>query len=157
MAGYTVTMMEKEEPLPNRIRELRTGLGLTQPELADMTSTTKQQIGRLETGKVDLTLTWARRLARAFDCRPGDLLLLEDQPEPLIDEVLFSEVYVSAANWLILHADFLKTRGADIAPERMAKVIRHIYNKMATAQARPAPEVVNVATADLLDGLVETL
>jgi SOS-response transcriptional repressor LexA len=60
--------------LPNRIREHRERLGLSQAELAERVDTSQPQIDRLEKGERGLTDKWMRRLAAGLQCDPADLL-----------------------------------------------------------------------------------
>lgn len=68
------------EHLLNRIREIRTAAGMSQEQLGELIGTTKQQVGRIENGGVELNLRWMRAIARAFHCAPADLLTDQDNP-----------------------------------------------------------------------------
>jgi transcriptional regulator with XRE-family HTH domain len=58
-----------------RIKELRTEAGLSQPQLAVKAGVDQGGLSRIERGlKVNPTLDVLRRLARALDCRVADLL-----------------------------------------------------------------------------------
>jgi len=61
---------------PNHLRAWRDFRKLTQQEVADrcVPPTTKQNYQALETGQMQLSAKWLRRLAPAFDTRPGFLL-----------------------------------------------------------------------------------
>jgi transcriptional regulator with XRE-family HTH domain len=61
-------------PLPNRIRELREKLGMTQQELADLMGVNKKDVSRYETGFSTLNIEWMQRFARALRVHPQDLL-----------------------------------------------------------------------------------
>jgi transcriptional regulator with XRE-family HTH domain len=58
----------------NRIREFRLRNGLSQERLAETVGCGHQQIYKLETGKVDLSHRWMKRLAPALGCEPWELL-----------------------------------------------------------------------------------
>jgi DNA-binding XRE family transcriptional regulator len=73
------------EYLPNRIREIRTMMDMSQEELGSRIGTSKQQVGRIEIGKVELNLRWMRKIADAFQCTVADLLVEEDNPYRLND------------------------------------------------------------------------
>lgn len=60
--------------LPNRIREIRERLGLSQAELAARIKTSQPQIDRLEKAQRSLRDTWMRRLAAGLECEPADLI-----------------------------------------------------------------------------------
>lgn len=58
----------------NRIREIREARGISQAELAKRVRTSQPQIKRLEQGERRLTEDWMRRIAKALDVNPADLL-----------------------------------------------------------------------------------
>ncbi|WP_310532534.1 helix-turn-helix domain-containing protein [Novosphingobium sp.] len=65
---------------PNRIREHRMAEGLSQQALADRIGTSKVTISDLETGKMQFTQDYMRRIAYALEILPADLLPLSDNP-----------------------------------------------------------------------------
>ncbi|MEJ0015681.1 MAG: helix-turn-helix transcriptional regulator [Acetobacteraceae bacterium] len=50
-------------PYPNRLAEWMAAAGLTDPALAELAGTSKQQIFKLRRGERKLTVEWAHRLA----------------------------------------------------------------------------------------------
>ena len=68
---------------PNRIRELRKRLGLSQAALAERIGSSQPQIDRLEKNGRRLTDDWMRRLAAALECEPADILPLPGDVPPL--------------------------------------------------------------------------
>ncbi|MCP4539688.1 MAG: helix-turn-helix domain-containing protein [Chloroflexi bacterium] len=58
----------------NRIREIRKQRDLTLEQVADLASTSHQQIQRLESGERRLTVEWMERVASALRCNPAELL-----------------------------------------------------------------------------------
>lgn len=58
----------------NRIKELREAGGLSQEELAERLSTTKQTVSRHEREERRLNDVWMRRYAEALSVKPADLL-----------------------------------------------------------------------------------
>ena len=68
----------------NRIRDIRRQMGLTLAEVAARCTppTTAQTIGRLETGKRNLSLAWMNRIATALDVGPELLLRGEEREQP---------------------------------------------------------------------------
>jgi len=70
----------------NRIRELRKAAGLTQTELGDLVGLHQTQIGNLENGSRNLTIEWARRIAKALSVTTADILGEQDNPDRLSDE-----------------------------------------------------------------------
>ncbi len=65
--------------MTNRIKELRRRRGLTQDSLGKLVGTGRSQIVKLERGERRLTVEWMRRLARALECHPADLLSSEPE------------------------------------------------------------------------------
>lgn len=68
-SGYNSVMTD------NRIREIRIDRGLSQQALADAVGTSKTQISKLEKSQRRLTDEWMRRLARALECHPAELMM----------------------------------------------------------------------------------
>ncbi|WP_421782666.1 helix-turn-helix domain-containing protein [Kiloniella litopenaei] len=60
--------------MKNRIKELRTSLGISQQRLADLAKTSSQQIGNLERGDRKLSHEWMERVSSALGVSPSDLL-----------------------------------------------------------------------------------
>lgn len=70
----------------NRIRELRTARDMSQQALGDTIGCSKMTISDLERGNQELTLDYMRRIARALNVKPADLMLDEDNPDRLSSE-----------------------------------------------------------------------
>lgn len=68
----------------SKITELREALGLSQAELAALAETTQPTIGRLETGKMELTKKWAERLAPHLNTT-AEVLLFAPAGEPVVE------------------------------------------------------------------------
>ncbi len=66
--------------LPNRIKELREARGWSQTKLSTLVHCHHTKIGRLETGKQQLTKLWMDRLAAVFGISPTDLIARPDTP-----------------------------------------------------------------------------
>ena len=58
----------------NRIRDIRQARGMTQKELADRLGVNQSMISDYESGKVDLSLTKAVKIAYILECDLNDLL-----------------------------------------------------------------------------------
>lgn len=73
----------------NRIKEIRKEKRLSQERLGDIVGTTKQHIGRLESGKSSLSDVWLERLSKALGCTKAELLgetpVLTPQDKALLD------------------------------------------------------------------------
>lgn len=76
----------------NNIRKLRKSADLTQAELGQAVGLHQTQIGKFENGDRNLTIEWARRIARVIGDKlqqritVADLLGDEDMPYRLTDE-----------------------------------------------------------------------
>jgi len=65
---------------PNRIKELRLALDMSQEELATLAGCSKMQISGLERGRPRLDIIWMQRLAPWLGVTPGELLNPGDNP-----------------------------------------------------------------------------
>lgn len=83
--GYIRLVSDNDQP-PNRIRELREQQEISQAELARRINVTPPALQKIEAGARKLDQQWMRRIARALDCDPADLLPATDNPWALSDE-----------------------------------------------------------------------
>ena len=65
--------------MKNRIQELRTLRRITQQELADAVSVTRQTIISLENGRYNASPLLAHKIARYFDTTIEDIFLFEEE------------------------------------------------------------------------------
>lgn len=65
--------------MKNRIQELRALRRITQQELADAVSVTRQTIISLENGRYNASLLLAHKIARYFDTAIEDIFLFEEE------------------------------------------------------------------------------
>lgn len=77
------TTPEYPSGMSARLEALRKRKGLSQDGLAKLAHTSQPQIDRLEKGKRQLTVAWAKRLAPLVDAKPLDLLPPELQDPKL--------------------------------------------------------------------------
>jgi transcriptional regulator with XRE-family HTH domain len=75
----TLAPSSEGEVFGAHLRELRTGLGLTQAQLAEKARTSTPFISQLERGVTTPTLGMLLRLAEALDRRPSDLIKIFDR------------------------------------------------------------------------------
>jgi DNA-binding XRE family transcriptional regulator len=75
---------QKEEPVFNRVEELRVAKGLTRQQMADAVGVHYQTIGYLERGEYSPSLLLALRIAEALDNEVGEIFSI--RPFPLIDK-----------------------------------------------------------------------
>lgn len=73
--------------MKNRILELRKDRGYTLADLAEKTSSTPQQIGRLEKGERRLTTDWMEKIASALNVLPEDLMTPNHGERVVIPEI----------------------------------------------------------------------
>ncbi len=58
----------------NKITELRLEKKLSQAQLGEKIGTSAAQINRLENGKIQLTIFWMEKIAKALSVQPSDLV-----------------------------------------------------------------------------------
>ncbi|NDD62649.1 MAG: transcriptional regulator [Acidobacteria bacterium] len=68
---------QKEEPVFNRVEELRLAKGMTRQELADAAGVHYQTIGYLERGEYSPSLVLALRIARVLGLEVGEIFSIE--------------------------------------------------------------------------------
>jgi DNA-binding XRE family transcriptional regulator len=77
-----------ERATDNRIAELRAARGLSVTQMAEKVNANLQTYHDVETGKTRLSLDWMRRIARALEVAPSELLLPSDLAYDLSDQEL---------------------------------------------------------------------
>lgn len=70
-----------EEPVVNQIETIRTSLGLSRQELADLVGVHYQTIGYLERGEYSPSLALALRIAKALNKEVSELFSLTESKE----------------------------------------------------------------------------
>jgi DNA-binding XRE family transcriptional regulator len=75
-----------EDPITNRLLELRTDRDITRHDLADAVGVHYQTIGYLERGEYSPSLVLALRIARVLDLPVESLFSLDPLPETQADE-----------------------------------------------------------------------
>lgn len=83
MDKRTVLVLDNLGDMKNRIKELREARGLTQPALAKLAGTTKNQLVKLESGSRRLSDHWAQRLAPHLGVQPYELFMSAEVVTPL--------------------------------------------------------------------------
>lgn len=75
---YAMSMSrQKEDPVFNRVEELRNARGLTRQELADAVGVHYQTIGYLERGEYSPSLLLALKIAKALDAEIPELFSIK--------------------------------------------------------------------------------
>ncbi len=69
--------------MKTHILDLRKEKGITQSELADAISVTRQTIISLENNKYKASLTLAHKIAQYFGCTIEDIFIFEEEEENL--------------------------------------------------------------------------
>ena len=77
--GY-IRLVTDNTKAPNRIRELREAIGMSQAELARRINVTPPALQKVEVGTRGLDQQWMRRIAPVLGVTPADLLPIEDNP-----------------------------------------------------------------------------
>ena len=67
--------------MKNKIAELRRTLGLTQQDMADRLSVSRQTVISLENGRYNPSIMLAFRIARLFEKQIEDVFLFEESEE----------------------------------------------------------------------------
>lgn len=82
----------------NRIKELRKAAGLTQPQLAELAGTTKNQLVKLESSDRRLSDHWAERLAPHLNVKPYELFM---SAESAANSLRFVPLvgHIACGNW----------------------------------------------------------
>lgn len=75
----SVKMPRRSMNVKNKIQELRKARKVTQQELADALSVTRQTIISLENGKYNASLTLAHKAAQFFGITIEELFIFEDE------------------------------------------------------------------------------
>lgn len=70
----------------NRIKQLRKNLKITQAELAKQVGIAVSYMTMIENGDRDMDTTLMRKIAKALNVKPYELLPEEEQPEILSEE-----------------------------------------------------------------------
>ncbi|MEH2180250.1 substrate-binding domain-containing protein [Nostoc sp.] len=83
--------MKLEVNLCNNLKSIRTRLGISQQELANMAGVTRQSIGGVESGQYAPSVAMSLRLAKALGCQVEDLFWFE-QDLPEVEAVLTKAV-----------------------------------------------------------------
>jgi DNA-binding XRE family transcriptional regulator len=68
-----------EDPVFNQIEQIRTDLGLSRQELADLVGVHYQTIGYLERGEYSPSLVLALRIAKSLNTEVSELFSLTEQ------------------------------------------------------------------------------
>lgn len=77
--GY-IRLVTSNTKAPNRIRELREAIGMSQAELARRINVTPPALQKVEVGTRGLDQHWMRRIAPILGVTPAELLPEEDNP-----------------------------------------------------------------------------
>ncbi len=64
--------------MTNRIKELRSSMGITQEDLAKSVGTTRQTIISLENGKYDASLKLAHKISKFFETEIEKVFIFEE-------------------------------------------------------------------------------
>ena len=77
----TAMSRNSEEPVFNQIEEIRTSLGLSRQELADLVGVHYQTIGYLERGEYSPSLVLALRIAQTLNKEVSEVFSLTEPKE----------------------------------------------------------------------------
>lgn len=119
-------MVVAAEQCPNRIREIRKSKGLTLVELAERINVKNGTMSRIERGDLQLTLDYMRRIGRALDVTPAELLSEDDNPLAgldaeqrfVLDTMLDDRSGAGATRALYRVSESLRDFSAEPAPDQ---------------------------------------
>lgn len=83
--GY-IRLVSDNTISPNRIRELRDAIGMSQAELARRIHVTPSALQKVEIGARKLDQEWMRRVAAVLDVSPAEILPVDDNPWMLSED-----------------------------------------------------------------------
>lgn len=72
--------------MENRLKEIRKQRKITQVELAEKCNVAQGTIQKLETGAIELNITWMRELSKILNIEPYELLPKDMQPADITPE-----------------------------------------------------------------------
>ena len=109
--------------MTSKLEKIRVSRGLSQRRLEGLSGIKQQQISLMEKGLVTINFTQARRLAKALDCQPSDVVDIDAGYNKLSKEELqnvhkylqatFDLTDISLANLLNMDVSELKDFGND--------------------------------------------
>ncbi|MBW4508861.1 MAG: helix-turn-helix domain-containing protein [Scytonematopsis contorta HA4267-MV1] len=83
--------MKQDSELRNSLRSIRTRLGMSQQDLANLAGVTRQTISGVESGQYSPSVAITLRLAKALGCQVEDLFWFE-QDSPFVEALLTKSV-----------------------------------------------------------------
>ena len=146
--------------MENRIKIIRENRKLSREALANLVGCGKMQIYRMETNRVDLTLNWIERLAKALECQPYELLPDEYLPKGIhINNATISTIQTINLKLIMNIIDtlnfFLKQEKATMDDENRLKLINYLYSKSVKNEELPlAIDAWTSADPAILKGIV---
>jgi putative molybdopterin biosynthesis protein len=83
--------VKQESDIRNNLKSIRTRLGMSQQELANLAGVTRQTISGVESGQYAPSVAISLRLAKALGCQVEDLFWFEEDL-PQIEATLTKDV-----------------------------------------------------------------
>ena len=122
-------MVDLEKSFGRRVRELRTGAGMTQPQLAEAIDMSVEWVRRIENGGASPSFDTISALAKALHVRPEDLFA-EKSPTPAARLTLAMQgLSDEEVAWLLEGAQLLHTSAQS-----------HREGRGAPSRSKPRPE-----------------
>lgn len=113
-------MSTTDTPPRNRVRELRLARKMTINQLAAKLGVAFSSLQKIETGSVDLDLTWMSKLSQALRVKPFELLPQAWQPEQIHGVGGNSE---DLRDMIEIVEEFLSERKQILTPSQKAELI----------------------------------
>lgn len=123
------TEVDEDKYPPNNLKKIRLGMGLNQDQVAAMVEppTTKSQISKLEKRQIRMNDRWVKKLCKALNVTPNQLLLAGEEVAPVVkvfkpvDHDLMAEI-------ARVIEKVATTRGMKMSKEEFLDVCVGIYN-----------------------------
>lgn len=113
-------MARLEESFGKRVRELRAGIGMTQPQLAEVIDMSVEWVRRIENGGASPSFDTITALAKALSVRPQDLFAGASPPLTNRIAVAVQGLSEDQLLWLIEGARLLQQASSSPAGDRAA-------------------------------------
>lgn len=117
--------------MENRLKILRKEAQLSLDKLGELVGSTRSTIQKLETGKMEMTVTWMRRLGKALKKDPIELITSAAPNKNIvtIEEKLFTNCFLAmrAAQ---------KEMGRELSLENEIKLVLELYNTVKDRKAK---------------------
>lgn len=156
--------------MQNRIEELRIACNMSVRDLSEAIGTSRGQIYNLQSGERRLNSDWMKRIAKALDCKPSDLLLddsINDEGElsfgcsrTYIRKDGSKQETIVLDSWPIEYGLFrdiilmvqqcIQKRGEELTIEEEKEVVSNLYKTALNEKLKTGKSTLNESVAEWL-------